>query len=177
MKQMNNRALAVLPALLASIVLSACSGATPVVKTITAAEDGAPVYSIVYDNGNVRETDPFTPEDASFYQAETGDFSARIVHGKIVNTLMRTDLTDENGTTLPADTAMSALMQAAADTIDHDIAQFTIIKAQDDYFTLVKLNVNWSDPATLYRYNADSGTLTVLHQWDGVDLLGIASVR
>jgi hypothetical protein len=157
------------------IALSGRAAGTPVVKTITAAEDGELVYSVIYDNGKARKTDAFLPEDARFYWAAADDFSCEIVQGRVVNRLNGTALTDETGGAVQADGAMAALLQAAAQTVDHAIGQLMIVRTQTADYAVVRLNVNWSDPVVLYRYDGAQGTLEALYRWDGADLVGLAA--
>lgn len=132
-------------------------------------------YWAVYADGSTAETEAFTPEDATIYTADYGDFVSDVVDNQVVNTLQATILTDQDGNQIQADDTLAQLMQTAADTIDHDIWQFQIIVTSDQTFAFVKLNVNWQSPCILYQYDATAATLTELCRWDGVDLVGIAT--
>ena len=162
--------------LLMVLTLAACGQASPVLKVMIQPE-GSNVenyeYLVVYDNGETTATDSFTPDDAAFYTAESGAFISDVVNKKIVNTLGSTLLTDGHGNKTNADEMMTAIMQTAADSIDHDIIQFTIILDGDRYFTFVKLNVNLWSPCILYKYDTSTNRLIELCTWDGVNLMGI----
>lgn len=131
-------------------------------------------YLAVYPNGKTAETDAFDPEDAVFYTAAHGDFVSSIQNKTVINTLNATTLIDESGTEAEADEVIAGMMQAAADSIEHDIWRFQAISAGTRYFAFVELNVNWQSPCILYEYNVEANHLTELCRWDGVDLIGIS---
>ena len=159
------------------LVLSACKQASPVLKVMIQSEEADTAnyeYLVVYDNKKTAAADAFTPDDAVFYTTAFGAFDSDIVGGRIVNTLQSTLLTDNLGNTLQADEHKTAIMQAAADSIDHDIWYFSIIVDGDRYFAFIKLNVNLWTPCILYEYDTVTGDLVELYCWDSVDLLGIS---
>lgn len=162
------RILAFFTCVMTVIMLPACKEASPILKVIIRAEgaDAADYeYLVVYDNGTSTETDAFVPDDASFYTAESGAFVSSVVNNKIINTLK---------TNANADETMTAIMQTAADSINHAIIQFTIITDGDIYLAFAKLNVNWQSPCILYEYDMATDSLTEIYRWDGVDLIGVS---
>lgn len=133
-------------------------------------------YYTIYDNGTAKKADKLTADDAAeFYTADNTAFHSDIINNQIENTLQNTLLTDQAGNIIEADDISVALMQAVADTIKHDIIQLRIVKIDNQIFAFVQLNVNWSDPCKLYQYNTETDTLNLLHQWEGVDLVGVAT--
>lgn len=171
------RIITLLTCILLVVMLTACGQASPVLKVIVQpersdAEDYE--YLVVYDNEKTAATDLFVPDDVASYTAESRTFVSDVVNNRVVNTLESTILIDENGNKTDADEIMTAIMQTAADSIDHDIMEFTILVDGDRYFAFVKLNVNWSDPCILYEYDTATGDFVELYCWNGVDLVGIS---
>ena len=166
-----------LTCILPIVLLTACGQSSPVLKVViqpkgSDAEDYE--YLVVYDNEKTAATDLFVPDDVASYTAESRTFVSDVVNNRVVNTLESTILIDENGNKTDADEIMTAIMQTAADSIDHDIMEFTILVDGDRYFAFVKLNVNWSDPCILYEYDTATGRLIELCRWDGAHLMGIS---
>lgn len=158
-------------------MLVSCGYESPVLKVMlqsAKSDEAAYEYMAVYDNGKSSVIDAFDSDDAAFYTAESGDFASSIVNNTVINNLNSTLLIDDHGNKTNADEIMTAIMQSAADKINHDIIQFTIITDEDRYFAFVKLNVNWQSPCILYEYDAATSGLTELCRWDGVDLVGIS---
>lgn len=161
----------------ALMMFSGCRSAEPVVRVILqehGSDDGEYFYGTVYDNQKVSKTDEFESDDIDVYTALASDFSSDVVDGKVVNSLEGKILTDEEGAETEADETMSAIMQAAADNIDHAIWSLQIINDGNRYFAFIKLNVNWSDPCYLYEYDAFTGEFNCLCRFDNVDLMGLS---
>ena len=78
-----------------------------------------------------------------------------------------------DGNLIEADEELQRLMTCAARELEHDIWEFLIIRDGDDLFAYVKLNVNWSDPCDLYRYDPQNDTLIHLCRWQNKDFSGI----
>ena len=155
------------------------SRSTPIVSVITSLESresGSPEYEYydVLENGKVRKTEAFSPDRVVRLDALHENFSSKIAGNSVVNELHGTVITDQNGNTVPADDTLTDILNAAAGTIRHDMMQFDILKDGDNYFTVVKLNVNWQSPCELYRYDCTAATLEKLYSWDSVDVAGIA---
>lgn len=132
-------------------------------------------YYTVYDNGKAEKTDPFALDDtAECYTAFQDDFKAEIVYNQLKITLQNTLLNNPDGEIIEADESSAELMQAVADKMTHDIAQLTIVKAENQMFAFVWLNVNWFSPCELYRYDTETKTLGLLCKWDNVDITGVA---
>ncbi|MCD8146511.1 MAG: hypothetical protein LUD84_04430 [Clostridiales bacterium] len=132
-------------------------------------------YYAVYDSGDAVETDAFTADDANYYTADTGCFSSYIDDDNVVRNILETvSLTDGEGNAVGEDDTLTTLMQAVADTVTHEIWTCTLIEDNGQYFAFVKLNVNLQSPCDLYAYDEQTQTLTLLGEWNGVDLIGIA---
>lgn len=155
------------------------SRSSPIVSVIITSENresGSPEYEYydVLDNGKVRKTEAFSPDSVVCLDALHENFSSEIIRNSVVNELRGTVITDQNGNTAPADDTLTDILNAAAETIRHDMTQFNILRDGDNYFAVVKLNVNWQSPCELYRYDRTAGTLEKLCRWDSVDIAGIA---
>lgn len=131
-------------------------------------------YYAVYSNGIYRETDIFNPDDVIEYYVGTETFSSEIVGNRIVNKVIKPTVRDNNGTLITPDDRILGIINAAANTIDHAIWDFKIIKDKDKYFAFIWLNVNWSSPCELYEYDIDNKSIHLLCEWDEVDIVGIS---
>ena len=153
---------------------------TPMLKVIlqqSYGEDDKQFFYIVDDKGHTENTDAFTSdENATTFYAETDtDFSCDIVDGKVINTLTGTKGSDKQGNFITADETTVEIMEVAANTIDHDMYEFSVWCSKGKYYVFVKLNVNWQDPCVLYFYDTAKKELTELYSWDSKDLVGIST--
>lgn len=149
--------------------------ASPVLKVITRNRDDNKInYSVIYDNGNIAETEAFTPDKTVFLYAGNYDYASKIEDGKIVVTLLKPRLTDSNGNKVEPDETVKKLMKTLARESEHDILGVIIIIDGDNYYAFVEHNVNLWVPCHLYRYEKNEDTLTDLYCWNYVDLIGIA---
>lgn len=158
---------------LLALMLAGCSRKAPVVMVALESEGGS-VYRTVYEGGKRKKAESFQSAAEAHYVADFGDFQAKVVDGKVVNTLRAKWLTDEAGRSFLAEDTLAQLLETAADAIDHDISAFDIWMVAGRYFAFAKLNVNWSDPCVLYEYAPQAQRLTELARWDKADLVGLA---
>ncbi len=166
--------LCVLLALLTSCGQPASTEAAVPVLRVVICDGDADTYLAVYPHGETAEIGEFDPDTAAFYTAAHGDFFSSIENNRVRNALIATTLIDTNGNQVEADRTIAAMMQAAADTITHDIWKFHAITVGSRCFAFVELNVNWQSPCILYEYDAAQSSLTELCRWDGVELVGIS---
>lgn len=131
-------------------------------------------YYAVYQSGIYRETDKFNPDDVTEYYVDTKTFSSKIVGNRIVNKVIQPTVWDNNNTLIIPDDRIRGIINAAADTIEHPIWKFEIIKDKDKYFAFIWLNVNWSSPCELYEYDIENKSIHQLCEWDEVDIVGIS---
>ena len=153
------------------------AGAEPVLNVMICSESeaGSDECYTVYSNGKTKEIHAFDKDqNASFTRVASGGFESTIIDNQVVNTLQDTMLRDETGKTFPPDKEENALMQEMADTIPHDIWDFTIIRVENKLFAFAKLNVNWTSPCELYYFDPETKELILLHQWDAVDLIAVS---
>lgn len=163
--------------LVISFMLTACGDSTPILDVIiqsTETDSAEYEYLAMYDDGKSIAIEEFKPNVTVFVTAVLGDFVSHIENGKIRNTLEATRLIDRYGNEIEADDYICAVMQAVADSIDHDIIECSILTNGDRYFAFVKLNVNLTSPCILYEHDQSTGRLTQLCHWDSVDLIGIS---
>ncbi|MBE6835507.1 MAG: hypothetical protein E7515_04570 [Ruminococcaceae bacterium] len=148
--------------------------ASPVLKAITRNRDDNKInYSVIYDSGNIAETEAFIPDKVVFLNAGS-NYVSKVENGKIIVTLDRTRLTDSNGNEVEPDETVKKLMKTLARESEHDILGAIIIIDGDNYYAFVEHNVNLCVPCHLYRYEKNEDTLTDLYCWNYVDLIGIA---
>lgn len=131
-------------------------------------------YYAVYQSGIYRETDKFNPDDVTEYYVDTKTFSSKIVGNRIVNKVIQPTVWDNNNTLIIPDDRIRGIINAAADTIEHPIWKFEIIKDKDKYFAFIWLNVNWSSSCELYEYDIENKSIHQLCEWDEVDIVGIS---
>lgn len=159
--------------LMLTMVLAGCGTKTPIAK-VQLQTDSTAVYQVVCEGGKCQKVEPFQSAAEAHYVADFGDFQAKVVDGKVVNTLRAKWLNDEDGQSFLAEDPLAQLLETAADAIDHDISAFDIWVVEGRYFAFAKLNVNWSDPCVLYEYAPQAQRLTELARWDKADLTGLA---
>ena len=128
---------------------------------------------IVYEGGNYSECPKFESDPVEVYTADYDCFEAYIDDNTVRNRFVRYDLTGSQGQPAPENETFLYLMETAADELEHDLLVFQIIQDGKDCFVFVKLNVNWSDPCDLYRYDPNNDTLIHLCRWQDVDFQGI----
>lgn len=170
------------------LFLSSCSyiGLKPrgdiVIKVITTKEtngwekkdESEKKYYAVYSNGTYLETEKFDPDDVIKYHVGTETFSSEIVGNRIINKVINPTVRENNDALINPDDRILGIINAAANSIEHDIWKFEIIKDKNKYFAFIWLNVNWSSPCELYEYDIKNKSIHQLCEWDEVDIVGIS---
>ena len=145
-----------------------------VVNLITKSETSEEIkYVSVYSNRKSKKIDPFISNDFETYNADYRCFSSYISGNRVLNRLNKIVLEDSKGNLVDNDEIITGIFQSA-EKLEHDIWEFQIFKVLDDYFALVKLNVNWQSPCDFYQYNKTDKTLNLLKRFEGVDIIGIS---
>lgn len=129
-------------------------------------------YVSVYPNKDSKKIDEFVSDDFQTYNADYGCFSSYISNNKVLNRLNEISLEESLGNDVD-DKVITRIFQEAG-RLEHDIWQFQIFKVDDNYFALVKLNVNWQSPCDFYEFDKTDGTLKLLKRFEGVDIIGIS---
>ncbi|MBR6322034.1 MAG: hypothetical protein IKR59_04110 [Lachnospiraceae bacterium] len=127
----------------------------------------------VYSGGHYSLCPEFESDPTEVYTADYNCFDAYIDDDTVRNHFVRCELTDDSDLPVEADETIEKMMRCAARELEHDIWEFKIIRDGKDLFAFVKLNVNWSDPCDLYRYDPKNDTLIHLCHWQDVDFVGI----
>lgn len=144
----------------------------PVVQVALQPEGSQQVqYLWVLSNGMAVKTKPFS-WDCEVFSAPTSPFGPGEKKGGIPDPLT---FTNSQGEKVAANETAAALLEAAAAQIDHSVLSFTIYEADGRYFAFAQLNVNWQSPGVLYEFHPDTGVFQQLHQWESVQLLGLAA--
>jgi len=130
----------------------------------------------VCSNGKIETIDEFISDDIEIYTADSSCFISYISNNKVLNKLNKIVLEDSEGNAVDNDDIIIGIFQAA-EKIKHDIWKFEIIKLEDNYFALVKLNVNWHSPCDFYEYDKTEKKLNLLHSFDSVDIIGLSFPR
>lgn len=133
-------------------------------------------YVSVYSHGSNRKIDAFKSEDFELYTADSTSFTSYIANSKVLNKVNKIVLTDSSGNTIDNDEIITGIFQSA-EKIKHDIWDFQIFKILDDYFVLVKLNVNWHSPFDFYAYDTTDKELKLLHRFEDADVIGLSLPR
>lgn len=132
-------------------------------------------YYAIYSNGIYQETDKFKADDVNIYHVDPHEtFLTEIVGNKIVNTVVKPTVTDNNNNLITPDENMINIINATANSIEHDIWKFEIFKDNNKYFAFIWLNVNWCSPCELYEYDIDKKSIYQLCEWDEIDIVGIS---
>lgn len=130
-------------------------------------------YVSIYSNGSSKKTDIFKSEDFKLYNADSTSFSSYISNGKVLNKVHKIILKDSLGNVVNNDEIITGIFQSA-EKIEHDIWEFQIFKVLDDYFVLVKLNVNWQSPCNFYEYDIADKELKLLHKFQDINVIGLS---
>jgi|LSQX01.1.fsa_nt_gb hypothetical protein len=157
------------------LILSSCkSSKNVVVNLITKSESSEEIeYVSIYSNGKAKKIDPFVTDDFQRYSADSRSFSSYISNNTVFNRLNKIVIEDSSGNIVDNDEIITGIFKSA-ESLEHDIWEFQIFKVLDDYFALVKLNVNWQSPCDFYYYNKTDKTLKLLERFEGVDIIGIS---
>lgn len=157
------------------IILSSCKSSNELVMNlITKGESTEEIeYVSIYSNGKAKKIDPFVTGDFKLYNANSSSFTSYISGNRVLNRLNKIEVKDSHGNDVDNDEILIGIFRAA-ENIEHDIWQFQIFKVFDDYFILVKLNVNWRSPCDFYEYNQTDKTLNLLQRFEGIDIIGLS---
>lgn len=159
-------------------ILSSCKTSKDlVVNVITKSETSEEIeYASIYSDQKIKKIDAFISDDLQVYNAGSRSFSSYISNNTVLNRLNKIVLEDSEGNIVDNDEIITGIFQSA-ENLEHDIWQFQIFKVFDNYFALVKLNVNWQSPCDFYEYDKSSKTLKLLKRFEGVDIIGISLPR
>ena len=133
-------------------------------------------YVSIYSHGSSKKIDAFKSEDFELYTADSTSFTSYSSKNKVLNKINKIVLTDSLGNTVDNDEIITGIFQSA-EKIEHDIWEFQIFKVLDDYFVLVKLNVNWVSPCDFYEYDIADKELNLLHRFEDSDVIGLSLPR
>ena len=159
----------------AGLISGSRQKATPVLKAVTRnRKDNKTDYSVIYDNGEIRKTEMFIPDNTDFLYADHNCYYSKVENGRIIVRLLKTKVTDSKGNKVEPDETAKALMKTLAKETEHDIFGLIIVIDNGNYYAFVEYNVNLWAPCYLYRYEKEEKTLTDLYCWDDVELIGIA---
>ena len=155
-------------------ILSSCkTSKTLVANLATKSETTDEIeYVSIYSNGKSKKIDLFISDDFQIYNADSRSFSSYISNNTVLNKLNKIVLKDSDGNVVDNDEIITGIFQAA-EKLEHDIWEFQIFKVLDNYYVLVKLNVNWQSPCDFYEYDKVNKDLKLLHRFQGVDIIGI----
>jgi hypothetical protein len=117
--------------------------------------------------------DAFTSDDFQIYNADSRSFSSYISNNKVLNRVNKIVLEDSDSNVIDNDEIITGIFQSA-EKLEHDIWEFQIFKVLDNYFVLVKLNVNWQSPCDFYEYDKTEKELKLLHRFQGIDIIGLS---
>ena len=115
---------------------------SPLVNLITRNETTGEIeYVSISSNWNSEEIDTFISDDFKLYNANPDSFSSYISNNKVLNKINNSALKDSAGTIVQNDEIITGIFQSA-ERIEHEILEFQVFKVVENYFVLVKLNVN-----------------------------------
>ncbi len=156
-------------------LLSSCKiFKNPLINLITKSETSEEIeYVSIYSNGKSKKIDEFTSDDLQIYNADSKSFSSYISNNTVINRLNKIVLKDSDGNNVENNEIITGIFQSA-EKLEHDIWEFQIFKVLDNYYALVKLNVNWQSPCDFYEYDKIDKELKLLHRFEGVDIIGIS---
>lgn len=130
-------------------------------------------YVSIYSHGSSKEIENFKSVDFERYTADSTSFTSYISNSKVLNKVNKIVLTDSSGNSVDSNEILTEIFRSA-EKIEHDIWDFQILKVLDDYFVLVKLNVNWHSPCDFYAYDITSKELKLVHRFEDIDVIGLS---
>lgn len=164
--------------LIATFILSSCkTSKTLVANLITKSETSEEIeYVSIYSNGKSKKIDHFISDGFQIYNADSRSFSSYISNNTVLNKLNKIVLKDSDGNVVDNDKVITGIFKSA-EKLEHDIWEFQVLKVLDNYYALVKLNVNWQSPCDFYEYDKTNEELKLLYRFEGVDIIGISLAR
>lgn len=164
--------------LIATFILSSCkTSKTLLINLITKSETSDEIeYVSIYSNGKSKKIDHFISDDFQIYNADSRSFSSYISNNTVLNKLNKIVLKDSDGNVVDNDKVITGIFKSA-EKLEHDIWEFQVLKVLDNYYALVKLNVNWQSPCDFYEYDKTNEELKLLYRFEGVDIIGISLAR
>lgn len=178
MKRMRRLAL-----MLLCVVLTGCVSLAPFdpetagVVDVIVESGGNRDYYAINAHGRVQETEPFEGDDIDIYEVdgdclETYKGIDNRGRGEFISRLTDIRLWDEEGCAVQNTRVLNEVLLAASE-LEHDLFDARILRAGEEYFLYVELNVNWVSPCDLYWYDQTRGGLVELHSFDGQEVVGL----
>ena len=129
-------------------------------------------YIAIHSRWKTEKINKFVSDDFQLYYADPDCYTSYSSNNKVRNKLNKITFKDLDGNILENNEIFKEIFQSAEE-IEHSIWELQIIKSKNDYYVLVKLNVNWHSPSDFYRYNKDEKKLELLHNFEDVDIVGL----
>ena len=114
----------------------------------------------------------FIPDEAAFYDVPNDCFESYIMDNKVLNRLLKMELSDLNGKSVEITENIEGIFKCI-EQLEHDLWRIRIIKSGELYFVYVELNVNLWSPCALYFYNSAEKRLVELYTWDGQEVIAL----
>ena len=147
----------------------------PLISVAIKYKDDAEVqYRQIYNNGSMKVLEEPFKTGELYYIADYHNFSSETRKNKVVNTVIGTVLTTNAGAKVKAEEYLTNLLEAIAETVNHNIIEARLFEAKSGYYVAVQTNVNWQSPCDFYRYNEKEGSLTHICTWQNAEVLGVA---
>ena len=146
----------------------------PILNLITKDEVTEEIeYVSICSNRKLDKIDKFTSDAIEIYNGNSQSFVSYVSENKIYNKANAISLKDSNGHAVDNHDIIKGIV-ASAENIKHSILDLQIIKLNDDYFALVKLNVNLHSPCDFYEYDKTEKELKLLYGFESVDIIGLS---
>lgn len=134
-------------------------------------------YYAVNASGRSQTIAPFEGDVLDVYEVDGGCYVTykgvgNDGDGEFVNRLEDVRLWDENGCAVTP-TAMLNEVLLAGSWLEHDLWKTRILRAGEEYFLYVELNVNWVSPCELYWYDQSRHGLVQVLDFDGLETVGL----
>lgn len=134
-------------------------------------------YYAVNASGRKQETEVFEGDAITIYEVDGGCFETYMGiendgDGEFINRLADIRLWDENGCAVQNTSVLNEILLAASE-LEHDLFDVRILRAGEEYFLHVELNVNWVSPCDLYWYDQARRGLVEVCSFDGRKTVGL----
>lgn len=122
--------------------------------------------------GRIKPIEPFTPDEAIFYDVPYGCFASDLDGHRVCNRLVKMELLDENAQRVEIPEEIEGIFPCV-EQLEHDLMRVRILESGGLYFVYVELNVNLWSPCTLYFYNSAQQRLVKLYEWNAQEVIAL----
>lgn len=139
--------------------------------------DGCTQYYAINGSCHKQKTTAFESDALVVYEVDDRCFETYMGldntgDGDFISRLTDVRLWDENGCVVQNTRVLNEILLAASE-LEHDLWKVRILRAGEEYFLYVELNVNWVAPCDLYWYDRERHGLVEVCSLNGWETVGL----